>query len=113
MGLKKDNIDNSTDSKEKLYKLAAKRVEEIKSFYIHLVIYVLVNIMIFFLINDYSFNNIKFHMGTLATPFFWGIGLFCHWANVFGPSVFFGKKWEEKKIRELMEKDRQTRQKWE
>lgn len=48
MGLKKDNIDNSADSKEKLYKLAAKRVEEIKSFYIHLVIYVLVNIMIFF-----------------------------------------------------------------
>jgi len=45
------------------------------------------------------------------TVFFWGIGLAAHGFSVFGRDLFFGKNWEERKIQELMEKEK--REKWE
>jgi len=33
----------------------------------------------------------------------WGIGLIVHWVQVFGVSRLLGEKWEEKKIKEIME----------
>ena len=38
--------------------------------------------------------------------FFWGIGLASHGLSVFLPNFFLGKNWEEKKIREIMEKNK-------
>ncbi|MGB7843426.1 MAG: 2TM domain-containing protein, partial [Salinimicrobium sp.] len=32
--------------------------------------------------------------------------LLAHWFSLFGPSIFFGRDWEEKKIKELMEKEK-------
>ena len=49
--------------------------------------------------------------GTFATAFFWGIGLAFHALGVFTENVFFGKDWEERKVREFMEKEKH--QKWE
>ncbi len=46
------------------------------------------------------------HFTTFSVWFFWGIGLASHWLHVFGKNVFFSKNWEEKKIREFMEKDK-------
>jgi hypothetical protein len=43
---------------------------------------------------------------SFSTLGFWGIGLLGHWFSVFGRDIFFGKNWEEKKIQELMEKDK-------
>jgi hypothetical protein len=48
---------------------------------------------------------------TFSTAFFWGIGLLAHGLSVFGRYVFFGQNWEEKKIQELMDKDKN--EKWE
>jgi hypothetical protein len=74
--------------------------------------YVLVNI---FLIAIRYINlepGEKFmEFGTFSTAFYWGIGLAFHALGVFGNNVFFGKDWEERKIREIMEKDK--KQKWE
>jgi 2TM domain-containing protein len=36
----------------------------------------------------------------------WGIGLFFHAMGAFRFNPFFGKNWEEKKIREMMEKEK-------
>jgi len=33
----------------------------------------------------------------------WGIGLIVHWVQVFGVSRLLGEKWEEKKIKGIME----------
>ena len=101
--------------KEKeLYEMAQKRIKEIKGFYVHLLVYVLVNIFIFVLNSNILTNKtIHIEFGHLSLPFFWGIGLFAHWASVFGPNLFLGKKWEEKKIRELMDKEKQQRNQWE
>jgi hypothetical protein len=41
----------------------------------------------------------------LTTGLFWGIGVFFHWYSVFGINFFLGKGWEEKKIKELMDKE--------
>ncbi|MCT4699391.1 2TM domain-containing protein [Tenacibaculum haliotis] len=97
-------------SEEQKYILAKKRVEKIKGFYIHLVVYVLVNIFISGIIifgltseDQYSFVEALTHFGTYSTWLFWGIGLFFHWLGVFGSNLFFGKDWEKKKIEQYMD----------
>jgi 2TM domain len=46
-----------------------------------------------------------------STAFFWGIGLAAHGLSVFMPTMILGKDWEDKKIKELMEKEKNN--KWE
>ncbi len=48
-----------------------------------------------------------------ATVFFWGIGLLAHWASVFGSGLILGRKWEERKIKEFMDREMQEKRKWE
>jgi len=99
---------------EERYKEAKKRVKDIQGFYIHLLVYLFVNFMIvFYSSKDSIFGGGKIEIDNFYTAIFWGIGLFAHWASVFGPSLFLGKKWEEKKIRQLMEKDKEQQKKWE
>ncbi|MCH4822839.1 2TM domain-containing protein [Gramella lutea] len=97
-----------TNYKESIsYRAAQKRVKDIKGFYIHLVVYIFINTAIFVVITqDTGFLNGLSTLSNYSTAFFWGIGLFAHWASVFGPNFIFGKKWEEKKIKELMEQDK-------
>ena len=44
--------------------------------------------------------------GTYATAFFWGIGLAFHFIGVFGFNFLLGKNWEQRKIDEFIEKER-------
>ncbi|MCM4160650.1 2TM domain-containing protein [Antarcticibacterium flavum] len=104
---RKYNEDNS-------YKVAQKRVKDIKGFYIHLLVYIFINAAI--LIPQFIGKNIWVELGDISnyfTLFFWGIGLLAHWAGVFGPGWVLGRKWEEKKIKELMDREMQERRKWE
>lgn len=96
------------------FKAAQKRVKDIKGFYIHLIVYLFVNFALFFMGNN--FTRLKEHgveLSNFYTALFWGIGLAAHWAGVFGPGLFLGNKWEEKKIKEIMDKDRERMEKWE
>ncbi len=96
------------------YKSAQKRVKDIKGFYIHLLVYLFVNVFLILLnTNIFRFGNLNFEPCNFYTALFWGIGLAAHWASVFGPGMFLGKEWEEKKIKELMDKDRERMEKWE
>ena len=94
------------------YQEATKRVKKIKGFYTHLTVYIVVNIMII-IVNvqnlDEGESFLKFK--TFSTALFWGIGLAAHGLSVFLPSLIMGKDWEEKKIKELMEKEKNN--KWE
>jgi hypothetical protein len=89
------------DDKER-YEKARKRVEEIKGFYIHLVVYVLVNIGMFLVNILSSPRNLWFYWPLLG----WGIGLVAHGVSTFGLRGAFGPEWEERKIKEIMEKER-------
>lgn len=97
-----------TNHKEKMrYEEAQKRVRQIKGFYVHLIIYLFINAaIIIFNLQNHQFTFGKDFWVLFATPFFWGIGLLIHWVRVFGPNFIFGKKWEERKIKELMDKER-------
>ena len=96
------------------YKAAKKRVKDIKSFYIHLFVYLFINLAIIAVNTDLKFLFYSgIEISNFFTAFFWGIGLAAHWASVFGPATLLGRDWEEKKIKELMEKERKQLQKWE
>ena len=87
------------------YQEAAKRVKKIKGFYTHLTVYIVVNTMIIIVnVQNLDEGESFFKFKTFSTALFWGIGLAAHGLSVFLPSLIMGKDWEEKKIKELMEK---------
>ena len=97
---------------EHKYLLAKKRVEKIKGFYVHLIVYVLVNIFVSSVVvyglttdNRMNFTDAVTHIGVYVTWFSWGIGIFFHWLGVFGFPSFLSGDWEERKIKELMDED--------
>lgn len=103
--------DNNFSEQER-YRRAEKRVKDIKGFYWHLFWYLVVNIFLtfgssianFFAGGELEFRNI--HFWNFSVWFFWGIGLVAHWLSVFGKNIVFSKDWEDRKIREYMDKDK-------
>lgn len=84
------------------YERAKKKVESIKGFYSHLIVYLLVNA--FIVTTIVSATGIEvFSFTALATPLFWGIGLVSHAFGVFGEDLFFSKSWEDRKIKAFMD----------
>lgn len=89
------------------YLKASKKVKKIKGFYSHLLVYIVVNIIIIVVnIQNLSPSESYFQYKNFFTAFFWGIGLVAHGFSVFVPQWFLGKNWEERKIKDLMEKDK-------
>jgi cell division protein FtsW (lipid II flippase) len=89
------------------YFAAQKRVKSIKGFYVHFTVYVFVNIFLSFQIYLSSKNEF-WRWESFSPALFWGIGLLAHGTSVFGSNLLFGKNWEERKIKELMEKDKKS-----
>ncbi|MBF4487272.1 MULTISPECIES: 2TM domain-containing protein [unclassified Flavobacterium] len=112
-------------STDESYNIAYKKVKKIKGFYSHLKVYIIVNaIIIITSVNrnfvGYDFNNGNhFTIRSLnnweiySTALFWGIALLIHAFTVFGPDIFFGRDWEQKKIQKYMEREAQNKNKWE
>ena len=99
-----ETINNQDDIR---YLEAKKRVKKLKGFYSHLTIYVLVNLLIVFInIQDLKPGESYFQYKNFITLFFWGIGLVAHALSVFVPQFVLGKDWEERKIREIMDKEK-------
>lgn len=95
------------------YENAIKRIKKIKGFYIHLLVYIVINIMIIAVnIQNLETGESYFQFKNFFTAFFWGIGIVSHALSVFGPDLFLGNDWEEKKIKELMDKEKSDQQKW-
>lgn len=91
---------------------ALKRVKKIKGFYTHAIVYVVINIMITIAkMQHLDKGESYFEFQNFATAFFWGIGLLAHGTSVFGSNIFLSKEWEERKIKELM--DNEKNKKWE
>jgi hypothetical protein len=98
---------NTLNKKER----AKQRVADLKGFYVHFSVYIIVNLIITItrlisvLNDDESFVDEFFSFSTFATWFFWGIGVFFHAKKVFSISIFFNKKWEERQIKKYMQED--------
>ncbi len=94
------------------YQEALKRVKKIKGFYSHLVVFVVINIMIMIVnIQELDPGESYFQLHNFFTLLAWGVGLLAHALGVFLPSALLGKNWEEKKIKQLMEQEKNN--KWE
>lgn len=105
------NNKNLTNDEIK-YQQALKRVKRIKGFYSHLVIYIVINTMLLIVnFKNLDANENFWRWQTFSTVLFWGIGLVAHGMSVFIPALLMGKDWEERKINELMEKEKNN--KWE
>ncbi len=101
-----EKIDNNNE--EKRYLRAKKRIEELKKFYKHLAVYIIVNTFISTrkimrnMENGETFEEAFFDSSTFIVWFFWGIGIVLQAFKIFGFNFFMGKNWEEQKIKELM-----------
>jgi hypothetical protein len=85
------------------YERARKQVHEIKGFYSHLTVYVLVIGFLVFINLRYSPEYLWFFWPALG----WGIGLVSHSIKAFNWIPYFGKDWEERKIKEFMNNENQ------
>ena len=87
---------NSDDAK---LRRARQHVAALKGFYIHVTVFLLVNC---------GLAGINFATGApwwFQWPLLgWGIGLLGHAVIVFSPVRIFGREWEERKIKEHMDK---------
>lgn len=88
---------------EKKYEHAKEQVEKIKGFYVHLAFY-LVFVPFFIFLNFRSGTNFPWALFPIGG---WGLGVAGHAAEVFNWNPFFSKNWEQRKIRELMDKEDQ------
>ncbi len=92
------------------YNKAKKRVEELKGFYIHLVIYVVINT---FILTNISLRSESFwqweHFITLVA---WGLGVLFHASKTFGFNPLLGKDWEERQIQKYMDEDKEEMNKY-
>jgi hypothetical protein len=85
---------------EKRYKKAQERVKNIKEFYTHAIVYCLVIPFLWWL----NYRTTSFLWAIFPT-LGWGFGMVMHGMEAFGYNPLWGKHWEEKKIRELMDKE--------
>ncbi|WP_244281191.1 2TM domain-containing protein [Flavobacterium plurextorum] len=95
-------------SEEDKYFLAKKKVGDIKGFYGNLASYVFVNAILIF-VNLYTSPEYLWFFWPLL---WWGIGVVFHGLRVFDVFPVLGKDWEEKKIKEFMEKEKWNKNKW-
>lgn len=94
------------------YARAAKKVKRIKGFYSHLVVYLVINLMIVVInIQNLKEGESYFQWHNFSTLIFWGFGLLAHGMSIFMPNIILGKNWEDQKIKEYMEKEKNNR--WE
>ncbi|MFD1602655.1 2TM domain-containing protein [Flavobacterium artemisiae] len=95
-------------NEDEKYLLAKKKVENIKGFYGNLTSYILVNVILIIVNLSTSPNHLWFYWPLL----WWGVGVLIHGLKVFELLPSLGKDWEEKKIKELMEKEKNNKNKW-
>ena len=90
------------------------RVDEIRGFYIHALVYLSVNLLIigYSILEALSDGEAWANAETFKLAFFWGIGLGIHAMSVFGIHLLMGKDWEQRQIHKFMKEDRKEAEKY-
>ncbi|KMQ71425.1 hypothetical protein SDC9_195102 [bioreactor metagenome] len=87
-------MENSNENLK--YLRAQRRLKQLKGFYIHLAVYLIINpVIIFANSKKHGFADVM----TYSTAILWGLVIIIHLV-----SVFFFRNWEEKKMDELLKK---------
>jgi len=105
---------NREPGEQMRYDRAQKRVKAISGFYKHLTVYVIINLGFLAVkaLNS-GHGHPFFEFSNFSMAIFWGVGLLVHALSTFGAGIFLGENWEERKIREIMEREKRQGKKWE
>lgn len=98
-------METSHDESNTIYFRAKKKVEEIKAFYGNLASYIVV-ITGLAILNIITYPE---HLWFIYPAVGWGIGVAMHAFKAFDYMPFLNNDWEERKVKELMEKDKSNR----
>jgi hypothetical protein len=98
-------METVVNKQEGNYFKAQKKIEEIKAFYGHIVSYIFVNIGLAVL----NIVTSPQHLWFLYPALGWGIGLAIHGIKTFDYMPFLSNDWEERKVKELMEREKNNR----
>ena len=102
------------------YERATKRVKELKGFYNHLKIFIIVNLMFFlfrsgllhrFLPEDFPIRPEYFNW-IYANLFIWGLIILAHALITYRNKLPFVKNWEERQIKKYMKKEEEEHKKY-
>ena len=88
-----------------IYSNAKKKVRDIKRFYVNLTSYIVI-IAVLFIINIVTSPE---YLWFLWPALGWGISIALHGMSVFNMTPFLGEGWEERKVQELVEKERNAK----
>lgn len=80
---------------------AREKVKRIKLFYLHFIVYLVVNLIIFI----FNITTSSEYLWFIWPVLIWGAFILADAFSVFGFDKIFGKDWEEKKIKRIMEKE--------
>ena len=86
---------------EEALRRARKRVKEMRSWYMSATMYAII-IPSLWAVNLFMGGKIWAHWATLG----WGFGLIIHGLSVFAGRSFFGSEWEERKVDEIMAREK-------
>jgi hypothetical protein len=104
---------NNTSEENVLKELASKKVVKLKSFYKHTFLYAVA--MILYVLKEYTelpLNFFPIHFLNGVVVIIWSAVYVGSAIDMFVSFKIFGKEWEERKLRSLLEKKNRT-QKWE
>lgn len=93
-------METSNSINHSAYIRAKERVNELKGFYTHLAIYLI--FIPFFVFLNFRSSGFPWAIFPILG---WGLGVLGHATEIFGWNPFFGKSWEERKIREYLDND--------
>lgn len=96
-------IANGTNDQER-YERAKQRVDILRGFYGHAMVFVIVNLGL----ATYNLATSPDRLWFTYTLAGWGIGLLAHGAYTMGTGRFLGAEWQERKIREAMDREQRT-----
>ncbi len=85
---------------DKRYLKAKEKVEKIKGFYSNLIAYLIVIPILAYI----NYNSTSFPW-VIFPALGWGFGVMAHGMEAYGYNPFMGRDWEERKIREFMNKE--------
>ncbi len=100
-------MENRYQEEERYYKIQ-KKVIEIRKFYEHLTVYVLCNAIVI-VVNLMTSPGFLYFIFSLLG---WGIAIVLHGLKAFDYAPFFNKEWEDQKIKEFMDKEKETKTTW-
>ena len=101
-------MDQSTADNKRFIR-AKYRVSQLRSYYIHLLVFLLANLMIsgvkiaFSLRAGNSWHDAIFNLDTFVVWIIWGIFMLVHTFRVIGLPLILGYDWESRKLEEYVE----------